>query len=303
LLLIVGCFFLLSSPASAIPSPQQSIVIEWNNAALQGVPDAKLGAPMVSRALAIVHTCMYDAWAAYDESAIGTQLSGALRRPASERTAANKQKSISYAAFRALEDVLPVDADSVYIPLMKQLGYDPKDHSTDIETPADRQRGMWRGAGVPASRQSESAWGYVAGCGAEPARSRRYGTWAALCCAKIPFSFEVDRIGGREARRYQNLADAGDAVAMANLGIMYRRGGFWSGGGFVSKDDARAASWFSKAAEAGDLGGMINLAEMSERGVGGLQKDAKKAVGWYARAADLGSRVAQENLERLQAPN
>jgi hypothetical protein len=136
LLLIFGCFFLLSSPASAIPSPQQSIVIEWNNAALQGVRDAKLGAPMVSRALAFVHTCMYDAWAAYDESAIGTQLSGALRRPASERTAANKEKSISYAAFRALEDVLPVDADSVYIPLMKQLGYDPKDHSTDIETPA-----------------------------------------------------------------------------------------------------------------------------------------------------------------------
>jgi len=91
---------------------------------------------MVSRALAIVHTCVYDAWAAYDERAIGTELSGALRRPASERTAANKEKAISYAAFRALEDVLPVDTDSVYIPLMKQLGYDPKDHSTDIETPA-----------------------------------------------------------------------------------------------------------------------------------------------------------------------
>jgi hypothetical protein len=78
---------------------------------------------------------MYDAWAAFDERAVGTQLSGALRRPAWERTAANKEKAISYAAFRALEDVLPVDTDSVYVPLMKQLGYDPKDHSTDIETP------------------------------------------------------------------------------------------------------------------------------------------------------------------------
>jgi hypothetical protein len=112
------------------------VVILWNQAALQGVRDAKLGAPMVARALAIVHTCMYDAWAAYDEKAVGTQLSEALRRPATERTAANKEKAISYAAFRALEDVLPVDADSVYVPLMKQLGYDPKDHSTDIETPA-----------------------------------------------------------------------------------------------------------------------------------------------------------------------
>src|SRR5258708_8908645 len=112
-----------------------SAAIHWNSAALQGIRDAKLGAPVVARALAIVHTCMYDAWAAYDERAVGTQLRGALRRPAPERTPANKEKAISYAAFRALEDVLPVDMDSVYVPLMKRLGYDPKDHSTDIETP------------------------------------------------------------------------------------------------------------------------------------------------------------------------
>ena len=31
-------------------------------------------------------------------------------------------------------DLLPVDTSSVYAPLMRQLGYDPKDHSTDIET-------------------------------------------------------------------------------------------------------------------------------------------------------------------------
>ncbi len=109
-------------------------ILGWNSAALQGIRDAKLGAPVVARALAIVHTCMFDAWAAYDEHAIGTQLGGALRRPASERTLANKEQAISYAAYRALVDVLPVDTNSVYIPLMKQLGYDPNDNSTDIET-------------------------------------------------------------------------------------------------------------------------------------------------------------------------
>ncbi len=122
-------------PANSTPSPAQAVIIEWNNAALQGIRDAKLGAPVVARALAIVHTCMYDAWAAYDEHAVGTQLGGALRRPASERTLANKEQAISYAAYRALADVLPVDTNSVYIPLMKQLGYDPGDNSTDIETP------------------------------------------------------------------------------------------------------------------------------------------------------------------------
>jgi hypothetical protein len=122
------------SAATKTP-PDANVPPLWNSAVLQGIRDAKLGAPVVARALAIVHTCMYDAWAAYDERAIGTQLGGALRRPASERTLANKEQAISYAAYRALVDVLPVDTNAVYIPLMKQLGYDPSDDSTDIETP------------------------------------------------------------------------------------------------------------------------------------------------------------------------
>ena len=90
---------------------------------------------MVARALAVVHTCMYDAWSAYDDRAVSTELQGVLRRPATERTFANKERAISYAAYRALTDVLPADTESVYKPLMKQLGYDPNDRSTDIETP------------------------------------------------------------------------------------------------------------------------------------------------------------------------
>ena len=103
---------------------------------VQGIRDAKLGAPVIARAMAIVHTCMYDAWAAYDDPAVGTQLRGALRRPADERTGAKKQRAVSFAAYRALIDVLPVDTNSVYIPLMRRLGYDPEDTSTDIETPS-----------------------------------------------------------------------------------------------------------------------------------------------------------------------
>jgi hypothetical protein len=60
-----------------------NVVIQWNNAALQGVRDSKLGPSMVARALAIVHTCIYDAWAAYDQHALGTQLGGSLRQPPS----------------------------------------------------------------------------------------------------------------------------------------------------------------------------------------------------------------------------
>jgi hypothetical protein len=51
-----------------------NVAIQCNNAVLQGVRDSRLGPPMVTRALAIVHTCIYDAWAAYDKHPVGTQL-------------------------------------------------------------------------------------------------------------------------------------------------------------------------------------------------------------------------------------
>jgi len=112
-----------------------NVVIQWNQAALQGVRDSKLGPPMVSRALAIVHTCIYDAWAAYDERALGTSSESPRRRPWSERTPANKNEAISFAAYRASVDLFPMDAEKVFRPLMEELGYNPDDTSTDPRTP------------------------------------------------------------------------------------------------------------------------------------------------------------------------
>jgi hypothetical protein len=97
--------------------------------------DANSPLPQVVRALGVLHSCTYDAWAAYDDKAVGTQLGGALRRPLGERTAENKQRAISYAAYRALTDLFPAERESGYKPLMRQLGYDPAGNSTDIETP------------------------------------------------------------------------------------------------------------------------------------------------------------------------
>src|SRR6266700_6935156 len=105
--------------ASLPPSAQargDSVVVRWNQAALQGVRDAKLGPPMVSRALALVHTCVYDAWAAYDKDAVGTRLGGSLRRPPDERTLANKRAAISFAAYRAAVDLFPGRKTTVFDP-------------------------------------------------------------------------------------------------------------------------------------------------------------------------------------------
>ena len=90
---------------------------------------------MVARALAIAHTCIYDAWAAYDNKAVGTRLGASLRRPARERTLANTNQAISFAAYRAAVDLFPGSTSSVFGPLMRSFGFDAADQSTDTSTP------------------------------------------------------------------------------------------------------------------------------------------------------------------------
>jgi hypothetical protein len=124
------------SRPSPTPSGGDTIVVRWNRVLLQGVRDSKIGPPMVARALAVAHTCMYDAWSAYDAKAVGTRLGATLRRPASERTLANKQEAVSFAAYRAAVDLFPGSTSTVFDPLMRSLGHRPGDLSTDTSTPS-----------------------------------------------------------------------------------------------------------------------------------------------------------------------
>jgi hypothetical protein len=115
--------------------PSDTVVLQWNDALLQGIRSSRLGPPMVARALAIAHTCMFDAWAVYDQKAVGTRLGGLLRRPPRERTLANLNQAVSFAAYRAAVDLFPDSASAVFDPLMRELGYDGADRSTDTSTP------------------------------------------------------------------------------------------------------------------------------------------------------------------------
>src|SRR5216684_402521 len=102
--------------------------MQWNAAALQAVRDTHPGPPMCARELAIVSTCMYDAWAPYDALAVGTRPGDPPRRPTAERTQANKEKAISFAAYRAIVDLFPQQAEvQTCSDLMARLGYDPTD--------------------------------------------------------------------------------------------------------------------------------------------------------------------------------
>jgi hypothetical protein len=116
----------------AAPSTQ-TVVVRWSSACLQAIRTTRPGPPMVARMLAIVHTAIYDAWAAYDARALGTRLGGTLRRPPAERTVENKRRAMSYAAYRSLVDLFPTQRAAFDL-IMTDLGYDPADSSEKVTT-------------------------------------------------------------------------------------------------------------------------------------------------------------------------
>jgi len=100
-------------------------VILWDEAAQQAIRNTSPGPTIASRAYAMVHTAIFDAWASYDPVAIGTQLEDRLQRPVDENTLSNKSEAISYAAYHTLIDLFPTQTQ-IFEEVMQQLGYDPK---------------------------------------------------------------------------------------------------------------------------------------------------------------------------------
>ena len=89
---------------------------------------------VLSRQMAIVQTAVFDAWAAYDDTAVGTRYGAALRRPEAERTEANKATAIAFAAYRALLDQFPAETDHIRASFAA-AGFDPDNASEDPATP------------------------------------------------------------------------------------------------------------------------------------------------------------------------
>jgi hypothetical protein len=121
---------------SARVLPQQSsasTVILWNNAAMEAARDDNSGPLVMVRALAMMHTAMFDAWAEYDTAAQPT-LGAIHRRPQGERTTENKQEAVSFAAYRVLADLFPSCA-AKFGRLIATLGYDPNSGLADKDKP------------------------------------------------------------------------------------------------------------------------------------------------------------------------
>lgn len=124
--LVMAALLAAGLPAAAQAS--QSVVVTWNAAALQEVRLGRLGPPIVARALAVAHTCMYDAWAAYDPVALPVA-STVPRRPLGEVNVHNKTKAVSHAAYHCLRNLFPAGQARLETTL-RSLGFDPNDTQT-----------------------------------------------------------------------------------------------------------------------------------------------------------------------------
>jgi hypothetical protein len=165
-----------------------SVVVVWNQETLEAIRTIRRGPTVNARALAIVHTAIYDAWAAYDPVAVGTRLGAGLRQPESERTQANKERAVSFAAYTAYLDLYPTrkaNADA----LMATLGYavDGSDTSTAAMV------GMTAAQAVLDFRQGDGAnqaGNYADTSGYQPVNTwdqiRDADRWQPLCVPTPP---------------------------------------------------------------------------------------------------------------------
>lgn len=116
---------------------QVSMAYKWLDVILEACARdvERVGArpTILSRQMQIPLNAMYDAWACYDNKALGVIFGGDLRRPLSQRNLNNKRCAIAYAVYRTSVDVLP--HHEKYLTMqMKAAGYDPEDQSTDLNT-------------------------------------------------------------------------------------------------------------------------------------------------------------------------
>jgi hypothetical protein len=129
-------FVMLISTAAADAQAADTIAVRWTDVMLDIIRTTHPLPPVSARYLAIMDTCIYDAWTAYDEKAVPTQANGISRRSG---TLADQEKAVSFAAYRAIQDLMALIAPSAVGPattLMNTLHYDPADTTTDTSTAA-----------------------------------------------------------------------------------------------------------------------------------------------------------------------
>jgi len=150
---------------------ENNVAYKWGYAALQGTAmDTERFKPrptVTSRYLGLIFTAIFDAWTRYDEKAIPVIATGIERRPAEEHITANKEKAISYAAYKTLCEYYY--SDSVYFQgVMKDLGYDHTNNSMDPATPEGVGNLIAKAVIEARKNDGSNQYGMVEGSNGEP---------------------------------------------------------------------------------------------------------------------------------------
>ncbi|MBE9066980.1 DUF4114 domain-containing protein [Leptolyngbya cf. ectocarpi LEGE 11479] len=124
-----------TSQLVTVNDPSPTVSVRWDQAVQKAVINTAPGPTIASRAYGILHTAMFDAWAAYDLGAVATQLADDLQRPLSENTEVNKIEAMSFAAYRVLVELFPTQR-GIFDQLMVELGLDPNNTTVNTSTAA-----------------------------------------------------------------------------------------------------------------------------------------------------------------------
>lgn len=112
--------------ASAGRLPAATVVVDWDRAAIEVALQVAPDPTNSTHLLAAVHSCMYEAWAAYDPVAMGLVTGNSLDGLGGAPTDANKAESISHAAYTTFDTLFPFYAGTARA-LMRAKGYSPED--------------------------------------------------------------------------------------------------------------------------------------------------------------------------------
>jgi hypothetical protein len=127
-----------------------------------------------------------------------------------------------------------------------------------------------------------------------PTTADRRAHRAALAAARRELEADERDEAQQEYLDLLRKAEQGDVAAQLAAG---QRLSFGEG---VSRDDAAAAHWYERAANAGNVDGMINLAALYRAGRG-VRRDPAKAVEWLERALPQDGLFAAFELGQLCA--
>ncbi|MEM6971776.1 MAG: DUF6851 domain-containing protein [Pseudomonadota bacterium] len=110
----------LVSVVNDTPTPS----ILWDRAVQAAVIETAVGPTIASRAYAITHTAIYDAWASFDIDATGSVVGDTTQVGVEAISDANKAIAMSFAAYTVLIDLFPAQQD-IFDAAAAEAGIDP----------------------------------------------------------------------------------------------------------------------------------------------------------------------------------